>query len=162
MASLAGGADTYKSLKGLSVTTLVPLHPPVLLQAVSPRPTISEHFLSAPAAHSKHHPCIPPPHSAKHPHLHSPTHSPPHRFFLTFEGADSYLGVWLNGAWVGMSKDSRLPAEWEVTHLVTPGDNLLAALVGGTWGGARGGQQVTLVQVVVVLGPIVCVTGCAD
>jgi hypothetical protein len=29
-----------------------------------------------------------------------------------------------------MSKDSRLPAEWEVTHLVTPGDNLLAALVG--------------------------------
>lgn len=59
---------------------------------------------------------------------------PPHcttcRFFLTFEGADSYLGVWLNGTWVGMSKDSRLPAEWEVTHLVTPGDNLLAALVG--------------------------------
>jgi beta-galactosidase len=37
--------------------------------------------------------------------------------------------VWLNGTLVGVSKDSRLPAEWEVTGLLVPGDNLLAALV---------------------------------
>ena len=30
---------------------------------------------------------------------------------------------------MGVSKDSRLPAEWEVTRLLVPGDNLLAALV---------------------------------
>ncbi|KAL6763467.1 glycosyl hydrolases family 2, TIM barrel domain-containing protein, partial [Haematococcus lacustris] len=53
------------------------------------------------------------------------------RVFLAFEGADSFLSVWLNGSWLGCSKDSRLPAEWEVTHLLRPGhtSNLLAVQV---------------------------------
>jgi beta-galactosidase len=48
---------------------------------------------------------------------------------LIFEGADSYLEVHLNGTFVGMSKDSRLPAEFDVTELLRPGENTLACRV---------------------------------
>ncbi|GBF99412.1 beta-D-galactosidase [Raphidocelis subcapitata] len=51
------------------------------------------------------------------------------RHFLVFEGADSSLMVWLNGAFLGASKDSRLPAEFEITGRLRPGKNLLAAQV---------------------------------
>jgi len=51
------------------------------------------------------------------------------RQFITFDGADSALMVWLNGAFVGFSKDSRLPAEFEVTHLVQPRCNVLGVMV---------------------------------
>jgi hypothetical protein len=37
--------------------------------------------------------------------------------------------VWLNGSFVGAAKDSRLPSEWEVTHLIQPTGNLLAVQV---------------------------------
>lgn len=37
--------------------------------------------------------------------------------------------VWLNGEFLGASKDSRLPAEFEVTGRLRPGSNLLAAQV---------------------------------
>lgn len=52
------------------------------------------------------------------------------RCTLTFEGVDSFLYVWLNGQFVGMSKDSRLPAEFDVSSALVSGDNLLAAQVG--------------------------------
>lgn len=52
------------------------------------------------------------------------------RVVLHFGGADSVLYVWVNGRAVGMSKDSRLPAEFDVTSAVKFGeDNTLAAVV---------------------------------
>ncbi len=59
------------------------------------------------------------------------------RVHLVFDGADSFLRVWLNGKELGFSKDSRTPAEWDVTAFVKPGENLLAAQVlrwsDGSW-----------------------------
>jgi beta-galactosidase len=54
---------------------------------------------------------------------------PGRRYRLRFEGADSYLEVFLNGVFVGMSKDSRLPAEFDVTDTLVEGENLLACRV---------------------------------
>ena len=51
------------------------------------------------------------------------------RVVLHFGGAESALYVWLNGRAVGMSKGSRLPAEFDVTQHVVPGENVLAAAV---------------------------------
>ncbi|HSV72868.1 MAG TPA: glycoside hydrolase family 2 TIM barrel-domain containing protein [Chthonomonadales bacterium] len=48
---------------------------------------------------------------------------------LRFEGADSCLTVWVNGLEAGMSKGSRLPAEFDVSALVRPGDNTVAVRV---------------------------------
>eukprot|EP00798_Chlamydomonas_sp_ICE-L_P031680 gene31680-6882_t len=48
------------------------------------------------------------------------------RVFLDFEGVDCCFYCWLNGIFVGFSKDSRLQAEFEVTSLLTPGTNTLA------------------------------------
>jgi beta-galactosidase len=45
------------------------------------------------------------------------------RVVLHFGGAESVLYVWLNGSFVGMSKDSRLPAEFDVSpHLLPAAD----------------------------------------
>lgn len=52
------------------------------------------------------------------------------RVVLHFGSADSVLAVWLNGTEVGLSKDSRLPAEFDVTSLLRPGaNNELVAVV---------------------------------
>lgn len=59
-----------------------------------------------------------------------PCHPHNARHFLIFEGADSCLTVWLNGSFLGASKDSRLPAEFEVTGRLREGGNLLAVQVG--------------------------------
>jgi len=45
------------------------------------------------------------------------------------DGADSAALVWLNGRWLGAAKDSRLPSEWELTHLLQPTGNTLAVQV---------------------------------
>jgi beta-galactosidase len=59
------------------------------------------------------------------------------RVNVVFDGADSFLRVWLNGKELGFSKDSRTPAEWDITELVKPGENVLAAQVlrwsDGSW-----------------------------
>jgi beta-galactosidase len=49
--------------------------------------------------------------------------------FLRFEGVDSAFHVWVNGEAVGYSQDSRLPAEFELTPYLQPGENLLAMRV---------------------------------
>ncbi len=49
--------------------------------------------------------------------------------FLTFDGVDSAFDLWVNGQKVGFSKESRLPAEFDVTRFVRPGQNTLAARV---------------------------------
>lgn len=52
------------------------------------------------------------------------------RIILHFGGADSLLTVAVNGEFVGLSKDSRLPAEFDVTPLIKPGrKNVIQAVV---------------------------------
>ena len=49
--------------------------------------------------------------------------------FLVFEGVDSAFHLWVNGQEVGYSQDSHLPAEFDITHHVRPGQNMLAVRV---------------------------------
>lgn len=51
------------------------------------------------------------------------------RVILRFDGVESAFYVWVNGQKVGFSKDSRLPAEFDITALVQPGLNQLAVQV---------------------------------
>ncbi len=51
------------------------------------------------------------------------------RVVVHFGGAESVLYVWLNGHAVGMSKDSRLAAEFDVTAHLVAGENTLVAMV---------------------------------
>ncbi len=51
------------------------------------------------------------------------------RVFLVFEGVNSAFYVWVNGHYVGFSKDSRTPAEFDITPYVRRGENLLAVKV---------------------------------
>ena len=46
-----------------------------------------------------------------------------------FEGVESAFYVWCNGSSVGFSKDSRTPAEFDLTPFLKEGDNLLAVEV---------------------------------
>ncbi len=48
---------------------------------------------------------------------------------LHFEGVDSAFHLWINGHAVGFSKGSRVPAEFDITPYLTPGQNILAARV---------------------------------
>jgi beta-galactosidase/evolved beta-galactosidase subunit alpha len=48
---------------------------------------------------------------------------------LRFDGVDSYFEVSINGEFVGMSKGSRLPSEFDVTKFVKPGINTLNVTV---------------------------------
>lgn len=49
--------------------------------------------------------------------------------FLHFGGVNSAFHVWLNGEPVGYSQGAHLPSEFNVTHLVRPGENTLAVRV---------------------------------
>ncbi|MGH0037309.1 MAG: glycoside hydrolase family 2 TIM barrel-domain containing protein [Myxococcota bacterium] len=51
------------------------------------------------------------------------------RVWLHFGAAESVLYVWVNGRAVGLSKGSRLPAEFDVTAHVVPGRNVVAVAV---------------------------------
>ena len=51
------------------------------------------------------------------------------RAYLRFLGVDNACFVWLNGAYVGFSKGSRIPAEFDVTDALRDGENLLAVKV---------------------------------
>jgi len=46
--------------------------------------------------------------------------------FLKFDAVDSFFYLWVNGEYVGFSKDSRNPAEFNVTKFVRPGKNIVA------------------------------------
>lgn len=48
---------------------------------------------------------------------------------LTVQSAESYLEVYLNGSFVGMSKDSRLPASFDLTPYLCDGENTLTLVV---------------------------------
>lgn len=49
--------------------------------------------------------------------------------YLTFQGVDSAMYLWVNGAKVGYSEDSRTPAEFNVTQFLKPGVNTIAVEV---------------------------------
>ncbi len=51
------------------------------------------------------------------------------RIHLRFEGVDNCFEVWMNGRPIGMSKGSRMPAEFDVTEAVRDGANVLAVRV---------------------------------
>ncbi len=48
------------------------------------------------------------------------------RIELHFDGVDSFFYLWINGTYVGFSKDSRTPAVFEITRHLRPGENSVA------------------------------------
>ena len=58
-----------------------------------------------------------------------PTEWSGRRIVLHIGGAESAHGVWVNGRLAGWGTDSRLASEYDITELVTPGENDLAVLV---------------------------------
>ncbi len=56
---------------------------------------------------------------------------------IIFDGVNSAFHLWCNGRWVGYAQDSRLPSEFDLSHLLVPGVNRLAVMVlrwsDGTW-----------------------------
>ncbi|MDP4188220.1 MAG: glycoside hydrolase family 2 TIM barrel-domain containing protein, partial [Bacteroidota bacterium] len=51
------------------------------------------------------------------------------QIFLHFGAVSSAMYVWINGKKVGYSEDSKLPAEFNITSFVKPGENILSAEV---------------------------------
>ena len=51
------------------------------------------------------------------------------RLFVSFQGAESGIALWLNGHFVGYSEDSFTPSEFELTEYIKEGENKLAAQV---------------------------------
>ncbi len=48
---------------------------------------------------------------------------------LAFDGVDSFFHLWINGRYVGFSKDSRSPARFDITPFLQPGANTVAVEV---------------------------------
>jgi len=59
------------------------------------------------------------------------------RIYIVFDGVNSFFYLWINGQSVGMSKDSRTVAEFDITDFVKPGKNQIAVQVfrwnDGSW-----------------------------
>jgi beta-galactosidase len=57
--------------------------------------------------------------------------------FVHFDGVESAFKLWVNGKYVGYSQDSRLPAEFNLTKFLKPGENSMALRVyrwsDGSW-----------------------------
>lgn len=51
------------------------------------------------------------------------------RIFISFQGAESGLAVWLNGTFAGYAEDSFTPSEFELTDYIKEGENKLAVQV---------------------------------
>lgn len=48
---------------------------------------------------------------------------------IRFDGVNSAFYLWCNHRWVGYSQDSRLPAEFDLTHYLSAGHNQIAIMV---------------------------------
>ncbi|MDE7411190.1 MAG: DUF4981 domain-containing protein [Paramuribaculum sp.] len=48
------------------------------------------------------------------------------RVVLCIEGAISFYYAWINGKYIGCNQDSKTAAEWDITDLLTEGDNTIA------------------------------------
>ncbi len=59
------------------------------------------------------------------------------KVYISFQGVESALALWLNGHYVGYAEDSFTPSEFDLTPYVREGENKLAAQVfrwsGGSW-----------------------------
>ena len=59
------------------------------------------------------------------------------RVFVSFQGAESCIALWLNGHYVGFSSDSFTPSDFELTGYLVEGENKLACRVyrwsAGSW-----------------------------
>ncbi len=59
------------------------------------------------------------------------------RVFVSFQGAESCVAVWLNGHYVGFAADSFTPSDFELTDYLVEGENKLACRVyrwsAGSW-----------------------------
>ncbi|RHV34911.1 DUF4981 domain-containing protein [Ruminococcus sp. OM05-10BH] len=59
------------------------------------------------------------------------------RLFISFQGAESGMAVWVNGTFVGYSEDTFTPSDFELTDYVREGENKLAVQVfkwtSGSW-----------------------------
>ncbi|MBQ7486457.1 MAG: DUF4981 domain-containing protein, partial [Clostridia bacterium] len=59
------------------------------------------------------------------------------RIYVSFQGAESCIAVWLNGHYIGFSSDSFTPHEFELTPYLVDGENKLACRVyrfsAGSW-----------------------------
>jgi len=66
-----------------------------------------------------------------------PEHFSGKRVFISFQGAESALRVWLNGQYIGFASDSFTPSEFELTEYIRKGVNRLAVQVykwnSGSW-----------------------------
>ncbi len=51
------------------------------------------------------------------------------RIFISFQGVESALALWLNGTFIGYSEDSFTPSEFELTDEIADGENKLAVQV---------------------------------
>ncbi len=51
------------------------------------------------------------------------------KVFLSFQGVESGMSVWLNGNYIGYSEDSFTPSEFELTKFIKDGENKLAVQV---------------------------------
>ena len=58
-----------------------------------------------------------------------PRHMQGKRLYLSFQGAESGLAVWMNGSFAGYSEDSFTPSDFEITPYVREGENKLAVRV---------------------------------
>ena len=59
------------------------------------------------------------------------------RVSIVFEGAESAIALWCNGTYVGYATDSFTPSEFDLTDMLVPGENRIAAQVikwsSGSW-----------------------------
>ena len=59
------------------------------------------------------------------------------RIFISFQGVESGFALWCNGKYVGYSEDTFTPSEFELTDVMTEGENKLAVQVfkwtSGSW-----------------------------
>ncbi len=59
------------------------------------------------------------------------------RIYIAFDGVNSFFYLWINGRKIGMSKDSRTVAEFDITDFVKPGENQISVQVfrwnDGSW-----------------------------
>lgn len=51
------------------------------------------------------------------------------RIYINFDGVDSFFYLWVNGMYVGFSKNSRNLAQFDITRYLVPGENQLAVEV---------------------------------
>ena len=48
--------------------------------------------------------------------------------FISFDGVDSFFYIWVNGKYVGFSKNSRDPARFDISEFVKPGEKATVAV----------------------------------